>query len=78
MEISERICFTLTIQLHFFCLVKHFVNAIKIFFEGGNSQRKQLAGSIPQKKKKHLKTLTFFYVYSVFLYKNKCYIPSEH
>lgn len=46
-----------------------------IFFEGGKSERKQLAGWIPQKTKQQPQNLTFFYVYSVFLYKNKCYIP---
>lgn len=73
--------FTPTIQLDFLPC-KTFVNAIW-FFEGGNSERKQLAGWIPhthtqKNQTQQPKKLTFFYVYPVFLYKNKCYIPIKY
>jgi hypothetical protein len=42
MEISSGNCFTLTIQL-MLLPCKTFINAVK-FSEGGNSERKQLAG----------------------------------
>lgn len=48
MEISSGNCFTLTIQL-MLLPCKTFINAVK-FSEGGNSERKQLAGWIPQKQ----------------------------